>query len=422
MELKISYQKSIINDLIFPGGKHVIDSILNSNYASLNEIHQNPVEFEIALKEIGEEILTKLKAKTTFSKLLKSMLKEHGLNQEEYEYALCIERLSITFDGGHYYEVLNSIDKIDGIIEGKIEAIGKENVVSEITVSIPDPNSALVGFKLYIRKYNQVKNILFKMLPVLSLAIISVLVIIIIFAITWRNWIRQKKLNEISSDFFNSITHEFKTPLTTIGVSIRNIKVDLMERFPLENYRSLEVINRQVLRLDRLVNQALEVSSFSPEFALLQSHYILSDIHDIILDLQIKWKGQAQILLKFDEDIADVICSYDSFMLTTLVTNLVENGLKHNISDAKSVEISVNYCDLNKIVVSIVDNGIGIEKLESKHIFKKFGRGERSINIEGLGLGLYLVSKIIAVHRWKLQLKNLDGKGAHFDIIIPIVK
>jgi two-component system phosphate regulon sensor histidine kinase PhoR len=109
-------------------------------------------------------------------------------------------------------------------------------------------------------------------------------------------------------------------------------------------------------------------------------------------------------------------------MLTTLITNLVENGLKHNISSVKIVEVSVNYFDLNQIVISIVDNGIGIEKLDSKRIFKKFERGERSVHIEGLGLGLYFVSKIIEVHRWKLQLQNFGGKGAHFDIIIPMIK
>jgi len=421
-ELKHSYEKSIINDLIFPGGKSIIDSILNSNYASLKKIQQNPGEFDKALEEIGRNVLSTLKTKTTFGKLLRSMMKEQGLNDEEYEYALCIERLSITFDGRHYYEILNFADKEGGIIDGNLAAIGRENVVSGITVTVPDPNSALVGSKLYIKKYNQTKNILFKMLPVLSLAIISILVIIVIFGITWRNWIRQKKLNEISGDFFNSITHEFKTPLTTIGVSIKNMKVDLKEKFALDNYRSLDVITRQVFRLDRLVNQALEVSSFSPESALLHLHYILSDIHDIILDLQIKWKGQAEISLLFNEGVADVKCSYDSFMLTTLITNLVENGLKHNISSVKIVEVSVNYFDLNQIVISIVDNGIGIEKLDSKRIFKKFERGERSVHIEGLGLGLYFVSKIIEVHRWKLQLQNFGGKGAHFDIIIPMIK
>ncbi len=421
-ELKQSYEKSIINDLIFPGGKHIIDSILNANYSLFKKIKKNPNEFEKALKGIGNDILSKLRTETTFGELLRSMMKEQGLNNEEYEYALCIERLSITFDGRHYYEVINLADKAGGIVEGNLEAISKKNVVSGITVTVPEPNTALVGSKLYIRKYNQVKNILFKMLPVLSLATISILVIIVIFGITWRNWIRQKKLNEISNDFFNSITHEFKTPLTTIGVSIKNMKVDLREKFALDNYRSLDVISRQVFRLDRLVNQALEVSSFSPESALLQLHFILSDIHDIVLDLQIKWKGEADISLLFDERIADVKCNYDGFMLTTLITNLVENGLKHNISSVKVVEISVNYFDINQIIVSIVDNGIGVEKLDSKRIFKKFERGERSTHIEGLGLGLYFVSKIIEVHRWKLELQNVGGKGAHFNIIIPVIK
>ncbi|MGF7023678.1 sensor histidine kinase [Sphingobacterium sp.] len=421
-ELKSSYEKSIVNDLIFPGGKHIIDSILKSKYAILNEIHQNPLKFTRALKEVERELLETLRKRATFDSLLDDLLKKQGLNVAEYEYALCIERLSITFDGIHYYEVLNFADKVDGIIGGKIEAIGKKNVVSGLTVTAPNPNSALVGFKFYIQKYNYVKGILFNMLPVLSLAIISILVIIIIFAVTWHNWIKQKKLNEISGDFFNSITHEFKTPLTTIGVSIKNMKADLLERFALENYRSIEVINRQVQRLDRLVNQAIEVSAFSPESAKLQSHFILSDIHDIVLDLQIKWKSQAKISLKFEEGISDAECRYDSFMLTTLLTNLVENGLKHNISDSKLVELSVSYSDLEQIIISIVDNGIGIQKLESSRIFRKFERGERSFNIEGLGLGLYLVGKIIEVHGWRLMLTDLSGEGAQFDVIIPVVK
>ena len=130
-----------------------------------------------------------------------------------------------------YYSLfeVNSTDK-DGLIDGNFDVVRPQNIVSAITVTVPSKNSNLIAFKLYASKHNQVKNIVMAIAPLLLLSSSSILVIVFLFFITMRNWIRQKKLNEISADFFNHVTHEFKTPLTTIQVSARNLRADLEDK------------------------------------------------------------------------------------------------------------------------------------------------------------------------------------------------
>src|SRR5690606_26002690 len=112
------------------------------------------------------------------------------------------------------------------------------------------------GFSLNVDTPNRFMTILRQMMPAFSLALFSILSVVIIYYITFRNWLRQKKLSEMKSDFINSITHEFHTPLAAIIVANRT----LSRISPSDNVSPLtEVINRQAGRLKKLIAQTLDI-------------------------------------------------------------------------------------------------------------------------------------------------------------------
>ena len=164
------------------------------------------------------------------------------------------------------------------------------------------------------------------------------------------------------------------------------------------------------------------MSAFDPQAAQFQKHLLVKDLNDIILDSQIKWKKEATVVLNFEPHTVDLYVYYDHFMLTTLITNLVENGLKYNVSEYKRVQVNVLYISPKSLMIEIGDNGFGIDKQDRSRIFNKFQRGRQIRSSTGLGLGLYFVYNIVAVHKWKLDLETFQDQGTIFRIIIPISK
>lgn len=422
--IKLAYEESIINDKLYPGGQAIIDSILVPQYVTLQKLfNKDPKLFQRKLKDLGNEILLELKKKADFEVQFHNIIRNLKLDLTEYDYALYLDKLALTFDGKTYYSLFEfDPPEQDGLIDGNFNVVRPQNIVSSITVTLPSSNSSLIAFKLYASKHNQVKNIFMAIAPLLLLSSSSIVVIVFLFFITMRNWIRQKKLNEISADFFNHVTHEFKTPLTTIQVSARNLRADLEDKKWVGGYRSVDVINRQIQRLDKLINQAVEVSAFDPQAAQFERRILIRDLNDIILDSQIKWKKEATIVLNFELNTADLYIYYDHFMLTTLITNLVENGLKYNVSEDKIVQVNVLFVSPKSLMIEIGDNGFGIDKQDRSRIFNKFQRGRQIRSTTGLGLGLYFVYNIVAVHKWKLDLETVQDQGTIFRIIIPIIK
>lgn len=422
--IKLAYEESIINDKLYPGGQAIIDSILVPQYATLQKLlNQNPKLFEQKLKHLGNQILIELKKKAAFDAQFHNIIRNLKLDLAEYDYALYLDKLALTFDSKTYYSLIEfNLADYEGLIDGNFNVVRPQNIVSAITVTIPSNNSSLIAFKLYASKHNQVKNIFMAIAPLLLLSSSSILVIVFLFFITMRNWIRQKKLNEISADFFNHVTHEFKTPLTTLQVSARNLRADFEDKKWEGGYRSLDVINRQIQRLDKLINQAVEVSAFDPQAAQFEKHILVKDLNDIILDSQIKWKKEATLVLNFESRTVDLCAYYDHFMLTTLIINLVENGLKYNVSEHKRVQVNVLSISSKTLMIEIEDNGFGIDKQDLSRIFNKFQRGRHIRSSTGLGLGLYFVYNIVAVHKWKLDLETIQDQGTIFRITIPISK
>jgi two-component system sensor histidine kinase VicK len=227
--------------------------------------------------------------------------------------------------------------------------------------------------------------------------------------------IKQKKVSDIKTDFINNITHELKTPLSTLAISTK-----ILERKDIrDNEKHFEnligTISRQNNRLQQLIDQVLNHSLGENEIEL-QKEKIISEnfLNSIVGDFQM---ANPNIIITTDFKTEKTTILLDKFHLTTAILNVLENAVKygcHHITIQTSI---VN----NEFNISIQDDGIGISKSQHSLLFDKFYRVEQGNlhNTKGLGLGLYYVNQIIKAHQGSITVISDLGKGAVFNIAIP---
>lgn len=268
---------------------------------------------------------------------------------------------------------------------------------------------------LYVSVKNWELIVLKRMSLLLIFAFVSILTLITIFIITIKALIRQKKISDIKTDFINNITHELKTPLTTLSVSIKILeRRDIKENEPLYN-QLLNTINRQNERLHHLIDQVMSNSLGHEEIELhkqtIKAHSFLTSI---INDFRLAYPNTE---LKTNFHAGETQLTLDTFHLTTAILNVLENAVKYG---STTIFVSTSLQN-NGFTISIEDNGIGIEKSKQNLLFDKFYRVEQG-NIhttKGLGLGLYYVDQIIKAHKGSINLVSDLGKGTKLTLLLP---
>ncbi|WP_207423275.1 sensor histidine kinase [Desertivirga brevis] len=427
--LSEAYARKIRNDKIYPGGQLVIDTFINRNLPTLRQLQRQrkPQEFIRKGKLISDSIFRELRLRCNMDSVFNLMIKEENLSQN-LDYLLTVEGLAVTFDGKTYHNLLitseatqshdtpfNSIYGV--IIGGGLKTPNQSNRICYYTVSTPDPNTYQISFSLFADRKNRTLGVMKEMMPTFLLSLSSILLIIGIFYFTYRNWQKQKKLAEMKSDFLNSITHEFNTPLSTIMVankSLGNPEITADSN----NVRSLtEVIDRQTKRLHALINLALDITSMPKGDIEKEGYWLNTLLIELIEDYRIKSQGNA--VVTFSASIPDKKVILNKFLFTTMLFNLFDNATKYNQSPIKTICIKTLETERG-LCLAIKDNGIGIPTEIRMRIFEKFYRGKNQLGAFGLGLGLFYVQKNIEAHRWTLKISSEDGQGSEFLIFIPM--
>ena len=269
---------------------------------------------------------------------------------------------------------------------------------------------------MYISVIDWEMIILRRMTFVLILSLLSVLTLITLFVIAIKALIKQKKVNEIKTDFINNITHELKTPLATLGISTKILeRKDIRDND--ENFNAIvNTISRQNNRLQNLIDQVM-ANSLAENGIELQKEKIEAEnfLLTIINDFKIAFP---KINLKTDFQTQKTILVLDKFHLTTAFLNVLENAVKYG-SNTITVKTSIVE---NQFSISIEDDGIGIEKNKQSLLFEKFYRVQQGNlhNTKGLGLGLYYVDEIIKAHQGTVNVVSDLGKGTQFTILLKV--
>lgn len=252
------------------------------------------------------------------------------------------------------------------------------------------------------------------------LILFSILIVIFVFNLTWRNLMEERRLSGLKSDFINNMTHELKTPLSTITVAGRTLE---KEQILSDRERILEtarMIGKQSIHLNQLINTILEVSFLErSEFELDRQKVVVDELmHQIVTSFLTSCEDCA--VIEEDYRTNGLLVAIDIVYFTTMINNLLANAVKY--CDKQPVISIITTADNSNLEITIADNAVGIAREHLDHIFEKFYRVTHG-NIhktKGLGLGLYYVKRIAIAHGGDVTVTSKLSKGTTFKIRIPL--
>ena len=277
-----------------------------------------------------------------------------------------------------------------------------------------------ISYDTYFNFTNRTRLILREMWLILSLSVITLILVFLVYLITFRNMKRQQKLSERKTDFINNMTHELKTPLSTISVASSS----LGEKTIMKDGRKVEelsaMIKKQNRHLSELIDRILDINIWERDQVKLKRQQMdiekwIGGLSDAFL---MEWNSRS-VDLHLHVNAPVIPVSIDEVHMSTAVNNLLSNAVKYGNKPCR-IDLSLEQND-GVMMLSVIDDGPGIRKEELKYIFEKFYRGRESKErvIKGLGLGLYYVKQIVEAHGGTVTAQSTPGKGTQFVILIP---
>lgn len=245
----------------------------------------------------------------------------------------------------------------------------------------------------------------------------ALIIILLVYVYSIYTIIQQKKFSELQRDFINNMTHEFKTPLSSILLASEALnKQEVVQENPkLKTYTSI-IIN-QSYKLNNHIEKILNIAKNDASGLSLKPQKIILKpfIEEIAETIQQK-NENISIQINIENDFSILA---DEFHFTNIVYNLLDNSIKYCETKPEILISSVK--DSKGLYLKFKDNGMGIPAKNINHIFDKFYRvpANNSDEINGFGLGLFYVKKIVQQHNWKISVENNEDKGITITLFFP---
>lgn len=309
--------------------------------------------------------------------------------------------------------------------QDSLTLLKKETAVAELNKSnyrtLLFPGEVFTGIN-ELRVYFPNKNslILSSLVGMLALSIGFIALIVGVFLKTVQLFIRQKKITDVKNDLINNITHEFKTPISTISLACEALNEPVLSAEKQSVARYSKIIREENERLQLMVDTLLNTASLERDEIKIERKEI--DL-EVIVNTTIS-KFDEAIRQRDGSVVVETHCSSnailgDKFHLTNAISNLVDNALKFN---EQKPEIKLTLSSENEnVILAISDNGIGIPKESFDKIFETFYRVQSGNvqNVRGNGIGLSYAKKIIELHGGKISVESQINKGTTFKITLP---
>jgi len=383
---------------------------------SNQELHSttNPGELEEKKKEILEYFTGVLNREEDFSGMLSQYFGKKGFDKK-FVSSIAINNLEMIHNDT--IVVYRSEEFANWRTTGKINTGSKSQILVN-WYGWEDNNYRLL-FDFYIDFSDKQKIILKETSATLGMSTLSILLVGIMFMITFRNLTEEQRLSNLKTDFINNMTHELKTPLSTITVAGKTLEMPQIRNDDTKILETAKLIGKQSVHLNQLINMILEISMWErTQFQLDKKTVQIEEImNDVVESFKSGGGNSAVISQKYN--FKDTKIDIDVVYFTTLINNLLSNAVKY--SDKKPVIEIEGFTQDDKVLIKVADNGIGINRVDQKHVFDKFYRASTG-NIhkfKGLGLGLYYVKKIAEAHGGDVMLNSRPGKGSTFTVILP---
>ena len=329
----------------------------------------------------------------------------------------CIKaKLNITYE----FAVTNALGEFVFCTDGFGEAEPSNTHVIGLFPRDPE-HVAQYSLCFYVYEHGFIRQ---KISTLIIATILLTLIVIGLFTTNLLIIFKQKRLTEIKNDFVNNITHELKTPIAAISLAsqiLNDPQIPIKE----EKWPDLhQTIFFESKRLQFLVEKVLQIAIF--ERGKLGLRYQVTDIAELLSRIIRHFTLQLEnnkVQLTTAIDIKETMVWADEVHLTNVFTNLIDNAIKYRKEEGAWIKIIGNTQD-NKVIISVEDNGIGINKKNLKKIFTKFFR-ETTGNIhtvKGFGLGLNYAKQMIDKLHGSIKVESTVGIGTKFIVTLPIYK
>ena len=285
-----------------------------------------------------------------------------------------------------------------------------------------DPQSKMGVVKIHFPEMN---SYIFSSVRFMIPSIIFTIVLLITFLFTLVVVFRQKRYSEIKNDFINNMTHELKTPISSISLAAQMLNDDTVVKSPQMQKHLGSIIGDESRRLRFLVEKVLQMSMFDSKTASFKKKEL--DLNELLeqiastFTLRVEHTGGH---IYTEIEAVDSAIYVDEVHFQNAITNLMDNAVKYRRPD-EPLDIHIRtWNEGERLCFSIADNGIGIKRESLKKIFDKFYRVHTGNvhDVKGFGLGLAYVKKIINLHEGEIRCESDYGKGTTFTISLPTLQ
>ena len=382
-----------------PEASRSLQDVIRSRYA-----HQRALMDEVIYKILYTASNQPLEARVNFRALDRDLQAELLNNGIEIPYHFTVS----TSDGREVYRCSD------------YEATGEEDAYSQILFG-NDPPSKMGLLKIHFPTMN---SYIFSSVRFMIPALFFTVVLCLTFMFTLYIIFRQKKVTELKNDFINNMTHEFKTPVSTISLAAQMLADDSVSKSPQMMQHVTGVINDEAKRLRFQVEKVLQISLFDEQKATLKTREL--DVNELLTGvvntfaLKVEKNGGTIVT---HLDATRPIVMGDEMHITNVVFNLLDNAVKYKRDDEPLRLTIRTWNEAGKFCLSIQDNGIGIKKDNLKRVFDRFYRVHTGNvhDVKGFGLGLAYVKKVIQDHRGSIRAESELGVGTKFIIVLPLL-
>jgi two-component system phosphate regulon sensor histidine kinase PhoR len=398
------------------------DSLVYSvNDASFH--NKKSTDLSITVRRLQEQLRNKVKRKIytlrqmasniTFSRrnlsdkisdinmqlLIKAKLEENGINNA-FEYAIKDNN--------------KLVDISDNYINQETDYRYKKRLY---------PNDLILSTGIIHLIFPNRDQLLFSSLIMVIPSLLATIILLIACATTIYIIFKQKRLSTIKNDFINNMTHELKTPISTISLAAQMLKDDSINNSEVMINSISNIISEESTRLTNQIEKVLQMAVFTESRLKLKQKNL--NLNELVAELSGRFtlmvedkKGNLSLDLGANNDLVYV----DEVHISNIITNLLDNAVKYC-----KVEPQIKILTLNTkeaIILHVQDNAIGIAKKDQKLIFERFFRVPTGNvhDVKGFGLGLSYVKTIVELHGGRITVESNIDKGSTFKISIPLVK
>ena len=382
-----------------PEASRSLQDIIRSRYA-----HQRALMDEVIYKILYTASNQPLEKRVNFRALDRDLQAELLNNGIDIPYHFTVS----TSDGREVYRCSD------------YEATGEEHAYSQILFG-NDPPSKMGVLKIHFPTMN---SYIFSSVRFMIPALFFTVVLCVTFMFTIYIIFRQKKVTELKNDFINNMTHELKTPISTISLASQMLTDNSVSKSPQMLQHITGIINDETKRLRFLVEKVLQISLFEEQKGTMKTREL--DMNELLTGVvntfALKVEKNDGTLVTHLDAMRSIVLA-DEMHITNVVFNLLDNAVKYKRSD-EALRLTVRtWNDHDKFCLSIQDNGIGIKKENLKRVFDRFYRVHTGNlhDVKGFGLGLAYVKKVIQDHRGSIRAESELGVGTKFIIVLPLL-